>query len=258
MINSMTFTRHASGLTKALEKRIEQVSQELDYTGLQADYERMSVALIKGFLTSELTNEIRKICYYAIKQSGYERDLTLKTTDYSPRKYTSVGYNGVKKHAPVTEVLHESPVLKEIIAKITGLNPQTPEFEAERYIINQQHGVGHTHGWHWDDYSLAVGLCIDDASNDYGGRLECVPHTSWDKNKPNIREVLAENSLYSIKPKSGDFYINRADTTLHRVTPLEDEKSVRTMIIMSYQTQADAGKDLKFETMEELYPEDCA
>jgi hypothetical protein len=103
-----------------------------------------------------------------------------------------------------------------------------------------------------------VGICLDDANEDFGGRLELVPNTSWNKQVPNIAWVLAENQVLSFKPKAGDLYVNRADTTLHRVSPLERDDTVRTMVVFSYSTEADKGKEPQFETMEALYPEDCS
>ena len=101
-------------------------------------------------------------------------------------------------------------------------------------------------------------MCIDGAEEDSGGVLEFVPNTQWNKENPNIKYIVETNKVERIKVKSGSFYINRADTTLHRITPLERGNSVRTMIVFSYQTEADTNKKLVFETMEELYPEDCA
>lgn len=105
-----------------IEEHISNLSLNLDYDSLQKEYEETSVALIKSFLPAHLLNAIREIAYNCIQKSGYERDLKLKTTDFSPRKYISVGYSGVKEHAPIVDSLHNSPSFKNIVTRILREN----------------------------------------------------------------------------------------------------------------------------------------
>ncbi len=245
-------------IEQLIEHQLVDLNKNLDFIKLSVEFSQNSIVVIENFFSEEINDLLRVICNSCLGTEGYLRDLLMKSTDSTPRIYKSCGYKSVKDKAPIIDYIHSSILFKEIVRGITCLNPETPAFSPERYIINQQCGVGHTHGWHWDDYSIALGLCIDGAEEDSGGVLEFVPNTQWNKENPNIKYIVETNKVERIKVKSGSFYINRADTTLHRITPLERGNSVRTMIVFSYQTEADTNKKLVFETMEELYPEDCA
>src|SRR3546814_4571113 len=53
-----------------------------------------------------------------------------------------------------------------------------------------QERKGDTHGLHWGDYSFALIWILQAPPIEVGGLLQCVPHTSWNKEKPRVNEYL--------------------------------------------------------------------
>jgi hypothetical protein len=70
------------------------------------------------------------------------------------------------------------------------ISPRRP-YEPEQFVITALDQDGDTHGWHWDDYSFALVWIIDCPPVAYGGFVQCVPHTEWDKNDPRLHKWLS-------------------------------------------------------------------
>ena len=82
---------------------------------------------------------------------------------------------------------------------------------------------------------------------DYGGLLECVPHTYWDKKNPRVEENLIRNPIHTKAHVNGDVYILKSDTTLHRVAPLVKD-ATRVIINMAWERARDKDREVTHET----------
>ena len=107
--------------------------------------------------------------------------------------------------------------------------------------ICRQESKGDTHGWHWGDYAYALIWIIEAPEIEAGGMLQCVPHTSWDKKRPRINKYLCENQISTYSFESGDLYLLKTETTLHRTVPLSKD-ATRIMLNMTYAAAGDNEK----------------
>src|SRR3546814_3617246 len=64
-----------------------------------------------------------------------------------------------------------------------------PDISEELFMARQER-KGDTHGLHWGDYSFALIWILQAPPIEVGGLLQCVPHNSWNKEKPRVNEYL--------------------------------------------------------------------
>jgi hypothetical protein len=116
--------------------------------------------------------------------------------------------------------LYRSEPLINALGRIAGEALLPCPSKDEEFLVTRQEKKGDTHGWHWGDYSFALIWIIETPPLGYGGMLQCVPHTTWDKSNPRIHEYLCANPIMTYGFQTGDIYFLRTDTTLHRTVPL--------------------------------------
>src|SRR3546814_5519368 len=104
-------------------------------------------------------------------------------------------------------------------------------------VMARQERKGDTHGLHWVDYSFALIWILQAPPIEVGGLLQCVPHTSWNKEKPRVNEYLCRYPVDTYYFSSGDVYFLRTDTTLHGTVPLRED-ATRVMFNMTYAGRA--------------------
>ena len=156
------------------------------------------------------------------------RDVTVAETDHSKRAMSNVVASSIRAHGQVIPCLYHSSALRAFLGKIVG-DTLVDCWEQEHFLINLQERVGDTHGWHWGDYPYTVIWVLDAPPIEFGGMLQCIPHTTWDKSRPSINRYIVDRSIRSYYHASGEAYLLRSDTTLHRVVPLN--RNARRVIL---------------------------
>lgn len=179
---------------------------------------------------------------YRLLAFSERRDITLATTDHTPRKLSIVHSDMVMSHGQHILELSEDASLLDFLALITGEKLYKNIKSDERFVITKQTQIGDTHGWHWGDYAFALIWLIEVPPIEHGGMLQCIPHTRWDKSNPRINEYLVNNPINTYGFEKGDVYLLRTDTTLHRTVPLS-QNSTRIMLNMSWGAKSDQGKE---------------
>lgn len=182
---------------------------------------------------------------------GRRRDLVFPATGNTTRRMRNVRRDQIKEFGSVVPALYSVPALREVLAVIAGEEVLECPYEAEQFVITALDQPGDTHGWHWDDYSFALVWVIDCPLVAYGGFVQCVPHTQWDKNDPRLHQWFVRRPIHSIEFVPGDLYLMRTDTTLHRVYPLTGGR--RVIVNMGYAARGDLTKQISHETMDELW-----
>lgn len=172
------------------------------------------------------------------------RDLVLSTTGNTPRKMSVVKSEEIEAGSELIRGLSRSKVLLEFLAGITGEEIVPQVSDDERYLITHQEFKADTHGWHWGDYSFALIWALQMPPLASGGMLQCVPHTHWDKTDPRINEILCARKIDTHGLASGDLYLLRTDTTLHRTVPLSQDGVQRTILNMTWASVRDLSKAL--------------
>ncbi len=219
------------------------------------EFEKEGIVSFEDFLPKNLKVELFKEARILLSKEKKRRDLQIKATGNSPRSYFSVNRNSINERGEMIPTFFSSENILNFLSKMNGdQQVYRIPFQPEEFIINSQQTSGDTHGWHWDDYSFALIWMIDAPEQGNGGMVEYIPHTTWDKtdSKSCIANILQTHTIRSAFIPEGTCYLMKANTTLHRVTPLLKDSN-RTVVVFSYANDEDLSKEITHETAEEIY-----
>ena len=158
-----------------------------------------------------------------LNKNAIRRDVTVASTGNTYRKMYNVNQPEIKQNGELIALLYESPAVRNFLGDIAR-DGIVSCWEQEQYLITKLSHPGDTHGWHWGDYPYTM-IWIIEAPEDpaIGGVLQCVPHTEWDKQDPQIWEYILTNDVKSYHHLKGDVYFLKSDTTLHHFVPIQQE-----------------------------------
>lgn len=203
---------------------------------------RSGIAIVTNLIKKSTIDEVKKDAERLLSLSAERRDLHLATTDYTPRYMSVVRSEEIIEHGQLIKDLYVSGEARKLVELISGESLENCPREDEELLISLHEKKGDTHGWHWGDYSYALIWVLESPPIEVGGLLQCVPHTDWDKTNPQINKYLSNNPIDTYAFKSGDVYLLRTDTTLHRTLPLSMD-SKRIMLNMTFATKQDSAKE---------------
>ncbi|MEM7538042.1 MAG: ArpA protein [Chloroflexota bacterium] len=207
---------------EVLANHLEETYTQEDIVRIRHDFSRYGFTYLNDVvpqsIKEEMANEVKRV----IDLHSERRDLKLATTGNTPRHMSIVRSEPIAESSEYIVSAGTSKVLTDFLAKIAG-EAFFPATDDEKYIITKQEKPQDTHGWHWGDFSFALLWIIDTPDIEVGGLLQCVPHTSWDKENPRVNHYLSTNPINTYGFKPGDLYLLRADTTLHRTVPITEE-----------------------------------
>jgi L-lysine 4-chlorinase len=204
---------------------------------------RDGFALVSGLVPAELKQRVRAEVLRLLDDHAERRDLLLRTTGGTPRFMSVVRSEIIAEQGGAITALYGCPALAAALEQIAGERPAACPAADENFLITRQEKVGDTHGWHWGDFSFALIWIIETPPLEHGGMLQCVPHTRWDKTDPRINDYLCANPIRTYGFVSGDIYLLRTDTTLHRTVPLTTD-ATRIILNMTFASAADLRRGL--------------
>jgi len=196
---------------------------------------------ISNIVPETVKNSVHQEIYTMLEHHSERRDLTLETTDNTPRYLSIVRSNTIAQNSPLLVQLRENQILRDFMEKITQEKMRLRVTDDEEFVITKQEFKGDTHGWHWGDYSYALIWIVEVPSLDAGGMLQCIPHTSWNKTNAQVNHFLCDNLIRTYSFFPGDVYLLKADTTLHRTVPLSKDAR-RIMLNMTWASDRDYNK----------------
>jgi hypothetical protein len=179
-------------------------------------------------------------------------DIHIQETGGSPRKMRTVGAAQISRDSVLIPAIYNSASLKDVLGQVAEAEVLPCPWDEEKYVIIRQDQQGDTHGWHWGDFSFTVIWIIQAPSPEIGGMLQCIPHTNWDKQNPQVQDYLLANPIRTYANATGDLYFLRSDTTLHRTTPLTSD-TTRIILNTCWASAADAKKAVTHETMNAMF-----
>lgn len=198
-----------------------------------------------GTLVPEsVTEAVRGEANRLIAEHKERRDLVLSTTGGTPRRMSVVKSEEIEEGSELIRAISRSKVFLDFLAGIAREEIVPEVSDDERYLITHQEFSADTHGWHWGDYSFALIWALVMPPLSHGGMLQCVPHTHWDKSDPRINEILCARKIDTYALASGDMYLLRTDTTLHRTVPLTADGTVRTILNMTWASRRDLQRPI--------------
>ena len=237
-----------------VSKHLSEVPAQLTRL-LAHQFARDTIVQLDHLLPAELAKVMQNQALGLVSASAVRRDMEVAATGNTPRAYRSVGRDTIRDDdGPITRFF-ESDAIREYLSTLAGEPLHKVPYEPEEYIINSQERTGDTHGWHWDDYTFALIWMVEAPDCMSGGRVEFVPNTEWDKERPRegLERIVAGEEIRSRYIPSGSCYLMRANTTLHRVAPLIGNTR-RTVIVFTYASTADlTDASISHETMEQIY-----
>ncbi len=182
---------------------------------------------------------------------GTRRDLVFHETGNTPRRMRNLRHDQIAEFGSVIPAVYSAPGIRAALATIAGDEVLECPYLPERFVITELEQSGDTHGWHWDDYSLALVWVVECPPIELGGFVQCVPRTSWNKNDPQLPRWFVSRPIYSMELAPGDLYLMRTDTTMHRVYPITGGR--RLIINMAYAAPRDLARPMTHETMDNLW-----
>lgn len=220
-------------------------------------FKETSLVKFDNLIPWNLFLQLREEAQTLLASESRRRDVIIKESGNTPRAYLSVGRDIIAKRGKLIPAIFHSESIRKYLSSIVGEEIAKVPYEPEEFIINSQQQPGDTHGWHWDDYAYAFIWMIEEPDPLSGGRVEFIPNIKW--NKDNTEEWLKYNlstkTVLSEHIKTGQCYFMKANTTLHRVSPIIRSTN-RIVAILTYASQDDLiSDDITHFSMEDIYPE---
>src|SRR3546814_17123084 len=111
-------------------------------------------------------------------------------------------------NSPLIMALYNSPTLNRILRPIAREEVlPCPDIREELFMARQER-QGDTHGLHWGDYSFALIWILQAPPLRARGLLQCVPHPSWNKEKPPVNEYFCRYHVDTYYFSSGTAHFN--------------------------------------------------
>lgn len=241
-----------SGMDERLRRHIsERFHDEWTVRGLSQHFRREGYVRIRDLVPDDVRDAVRAEAEQLLEHAR-RIDTTLKTTGDTPRRMSTVGYQYVAKHGTLIPAIYDCPAVTAFLSRLAREQVVPCPYEPERIVMTKQERSGDTHGWHWGDFSFAAIWIIEAPEVSAGGMLQCVPHTDWDKSDPRINEYLVTYPTRTYHHVTGDIYLLRTDTTLHRTVPLVRDVT-RIILNMAFASRADAERVATHETTDALF-----
>ncbi|MET9350916.1 HalD/BesD family halogenase [Streptomyces termitum] len=242
----------ARTLGTLLEEHLRERYTAADRAELKERFNSDHLVPLRGFLSPELLDAFRAEAFGIMDGHGVQRDLVLEITDGTPRHMRTVGQPVIKEHGPLIDAFYFSAATKDFMSEVVGEEVFTCPYAGEHYVISRLDRSGDTHGWHWDDYTYGFILVLEAPDYRDGGFVQGVPHTSWDKENPDVYGALLNSRVHSYHMAAGDAYIVKTDTTMHRVHPIRGEAR-RTIVNMTWVSAEDLTVARTHETNDILF-----
>lgn len=190
-----------------------------------AHFDRCGYVPLPGLLPASTVADLREEIA-AVLPLSKRRDFVMECMDNTPRNMTTVGGLAIAERSPTIVDLYNDARLVSGISGVVGRSLEAAGDPVERHVLNMLHEAGDTHGFHTDDYPVALVLFIESPDCPDGcGKLEFCP-------VENVHE--AQTRSHAV----GDAYVLRSDRLRHRVQPIHSGCR-RTVLNFAYAVQGE-------------------
>lgn len=208
-------------------------AHEVELLECSQTFRKFGFVKVTDLLSPETRIDMRKEADRLLDEHSERRDLHLETTNFTPRYMSVVTSETIAESSDHIRSVYADESLVAMLETIAGEKFYPCPSKDEEFLISRHEKKGDTHGWHWGDYGFALIWVLETPDVEIGGLLQCVPHTNWDKKNPRIHHYLSTNNINTYAFESGDVYLLKTDTTLHRTIPL-NEDAERIMLNMTW------------------------
>lgn len=225
----------------------KELFSDLEVKDMKRKFVKHGFVKISNLVDSETKKNICSEVKALASDFSERRDLVLKTTGNTPRHLNIVRSQYISEKGGLIPTLSRSPEFTKTLELIAGEKFYPAPEADEEFVITEQTKAGDTHGWHWGNFAYALIWVVQTPPVEFGGMLQCVPHTYWNKVDPQVNQSLCDNSIETHRLETGDIYLLRTDTTLHRTVPLAGDGEVRVILNMTWGNLSDKTKIMSFD-----------
>ncbi|MEV2226827.1 hypothetical protein AB0E01_44395 [Nocardia vinacea] len=218
---------------------------------VRKEFERCGYVAMSGLIPAQLRSAVASEALQLVEHRGVRRDLVLAATGCTPRRMRNVTRAEIACNGSVIEAIYDSATTIQLLSAVAGEPVFRCPYEPEQFVITRLEEAGDTHGWHWDDYSFALVWVAECPPPHDGGFVECIPDTVWDKPKPEVARLVRDRVVHTLSVGTGDVYLMRTNTTLHRVHPIR--RGRRTIVNMAFASAGELNAAVSHETMDSLW-----
>ncbi|MFJ2900521.1 ArpA protein [Streptomyces sp. NPDC087218] len=241
-----------TGIEKSLMSHFADNFDDDRLRELSQNFRRNGYVKLPNFVADDLFQAVTKESHRLLDLHQQRIDVHLKETSNSPRYMSTVSQKAIEKDSELIRAIYGSDAMMSALSRIAA-EPVLPcPWDEEKYVLIRQHKQGDTHGWHWGDFSFTVIWIIEAPDPEFGGQLQTIPHTDWNKEDPRVHEYLAKHQISTYPHATGDMYFLRSDTTLHRTIPLNIDKT-RIILNTCWSSEKDQQKEATHETMHAMF-----
>ncbi len=188
-------------------------------------FDRCGYVPLPGLLP-EATVDVLRDEIASVLPFSNRKDFVMECMDNTPRHMTTVSGVAIAERSPAIVDLYNDTRLIAGISSVVGRSLETAGDPVERHVLNMLHEAGDTHGFHTDDYPVALVLFIESPDCPDGcGRLEFCP-------AENAHD--AQTRTHAV----GDAYVLRSDRLKHRVQPIHSGCR-RTVLNFAYSVEGE-------------------
>lgn len=223
----------------------------------QMQYREDDFAEISGFMPRDLHQAALDELESLFSTQSKRRDLTIRQSENTPRKLTILDRDTLNDGSRIIPSIFRARKLYELLELIVGESVHSVPYIPEEFIASRLHKAGDEHGWHWDDYTWALVWIFKMPGEDNGGSVEFVKRVQWNHANPQIEGIVERGPVLKRHPRVGSAYLLKADTALHRVSPLR-ESGERLIVCYSFASSGDLAHEVSHDSMEALYPDSHA
>ena len=188
-------------------------------------FERCGYVPLPGLLLESAVARLRTEID-AILPISNRKDFVMECMENTPRHMTTVGGLAIAERSqPIVDLYNDSQLV-EGVSRMVGKRLEAAGDPVERHVLNMLHEAGDTHGFHTDDYPVALVIFVESPDCPDGcGRLEFCP-------VENLHE--AQTRSHAV----GDAYVLRSDRLKHRVQPIHNGCR-RTVLNFAYSVEGE-------------------
>ncbi len=191
-----------------------------------AHFERCGYVPLKGLAPEPAIAALRAEIDSMLMPLAKRKDFQMECMGNTPRHMTTISGLAIAERAQAIVNLYHDAQLMQAISSLLGKPLRAADDPVERHVLNMLHEGGDTHGFHVDDYPIAMVLFIESPDCPSGcGRVEFCP----------VDDV---HNAQSKSHNVGDAYLLRSDQLQHRVQPIHDGCR-RTVLNFAYAVEGE-------------------
>ncbi len=212
-----------------------------ELTRLADAFAEEDAVILPQFLTRAVQRRITADTE-SLRETMRSKSFTMPGFD-TPRIMSVLAARDLATALPYLRDIYED--LSDAVSVVARSHVYLCQHERETMVLNRLDGAGRTHGWHVDDPAYAVVIVLRGVAVGDGGAVEYIRQWPDECRRRGLdpehavgeaaETMRAEGKIRTLTLRTGDAYLLRADTSLHRVTPITNHGATRLVLNFAYE-----------------------